>query len=328
MAYTKTTWTDRVLQYAKRYKLKDISTGSVVSTYDLEQVTGTVTASGTPLNATNLNKMEQGIADAHTLIDAKLSKTVTIASGVDLNTIIESGFYYVNSTVNTPEGYTKGQLIVSRGGTSITQIYAHYSNGDIYTRSGNPSTVGGNGAWTTWIKLITQDDADLFDNMLPLTGGTITGNLVVNGTITGSKVYGAVYNDYAELFEKDDYSKTYEFGHIIALNEETGKYKYATKDDSSLVVGVVSNNYGTLLGGDKGKSEEENLQKYIPIGLAGRLPIYIIGKIKAGDLITISDIEGVGIKSEDKVMGTIIGKALESKNYDEMGLINMLILNM
>lgn len=48
----------------------------------------------------------------------------------------------------------------------------------------------------------TDGDASWQDlpslNYLPLTGGTITGDLVVTGNITGDKVYGAVWNDYAE----------------------------------------------------------------------------------------------------------------------------------
>lgn len=66
MAYTKTTWIDRIVQFANRYT----KSGETSSEVTLVQSPGTVTQAGTAVNATNLNKMEQGIEDAHTHIAA------------------------------------------------------------------------------------------------------------------------------------------------------------------------------------------------------------------------------------------------------------------
>lgn len=41
---------DRIVQYANRYKLTDTTTGEVLGTFDFDEVTGTVTAEGTPIN--------------------------------------------------------------------------------------------------------------------------------------------------------------------------------------------------------------------------------------------------------------------------------------
>lgn len=60
MAYTKTTWVDRVVQYPNRYTKTSESTSSVTLTPDF----GTVTAAGTPVNAAHLNKIEAGIESA------------------------------------------------------------------------------------------------------------------------------------------------------------------------------------------------------------------------------------------------------------------------
>lgn len=62
MAYSKTTWVDRTVQYPTRYAKSNETTSSVTLTAD----PGTVTAAGTAVNATNLNKIETGIGDAHT----------------------------------------------------------------------------------------------------------------------------------------------------------------------------------------------------------------------------------------------------------------------
>lgn len=57
MAYTKTTWLDRVVQFPYRYT----KSGESASEVTLIRSPGTVTESGTPVNAANLNKMEDEI---------------------------------------------------------------------------------------------------------------------------------------------------------------------------------------------------------------------------------------------------------------------------
>ncbi|WEK53314.1 MAG: hypothetical protein P0Y55_12025 [Candidatus Cohnella colombiensis] len=65
MAYSKTTWFDRIVQFANRYT----KSGETSSEVTLVQFTGTVTQAGTVASAALMNKIEQGIADAHTMID-------------------------------------------------------------------------------------------------------------------------------------------------------------------------------------------------------------------------------------------------------------------
>lgn len=62
MAYIKTTWKDRVVEYVRRY----IKSGETSSEVTLFPSPGTITEEGTPITAFNLNKMETGISDAHT----------------------------------------------------------------------------------------------------------------------------------------------------------------------------------------------------------------------------------------------------------------------
>lgn len=60
MAYSKTTWLDRAVEFVNRYT----KSGETSTEVTLVQSPGTITQAGTPLNATNLNKLEQGVADA------------------------------------------------------------------------------------------------------------------------------------------------------------------------------------------------------------------------------------------------------------------------
>lgn len=111
----------------------------------------------------------------------------------DLNSITTSGFYRVESPSANGTG-SYGQLIVVHGGSdTITQIYGDYATGTLYTRSGNPSNVGGAGSWTAWRKLWNDAndgagsglDADLLDGyqsgngsgQIPISNGTACTNL-------------------------------------------------------------------------------------------------------------------------------------------------------
>lgn len=58
--YIKTVWQDRAVQYPNRYD----KSGETTTQVTLVANPGTVTQAGTPINATNLNNIEQGILDA------------------------------------------------------------------------------------------------------------------------------------------------------------------------------------------------------------------------------------------------------------------------
>lgn len=60
MAYSKTTWTDRIVQKPLTYTQQNNGDGTTT----LIPAEGTITQAGTPITATALNNMENGIADA------------------------------------------------------------------------------------------------------------------------------------------------------------------------------------------------------------------------------------------------------------------------
>lgn len=97
------------------------------------------------------------------------------SSNTDLNTLTTSGFYRLGSgATNDPTPNKYGQLLVIRGaGDTITQIIGDYATGILYTRSGNPSNVGGSGSYSSWRTIL--DSANYSSYALPLTGGTVTG---------------------------------------------------------------------------------------------------------------------------------------------------------
>lgn len=139
---------------------------------------------------------------------------------------------------------------------------------------------------------------------------------VITGELTATKVYNAVWNDYAEKFEK--HPKSYiEAGDIVSLDVESGSEVYRlSKEKDACIAGVCSDEYGHLLGGTGDKEYDE--KHFCNVGLAGRVKTKVIGKIKIGDRIVPSSIPGVGRKYISLLddMFSIVGYATESNDYE------------
>lgn len=96
MTYTKTNWTNKLVEKPMTFLLQQNADGTVT----LNPQEGTVTDPGTPVNAQNMNNIEQGITDAQnnlaTHTAEKASQTqlghVQIGNGinVDANGVIST----------------------------------------------------------------------------------------------------------------------------------------------------------------------------------------------------------------------------------------------
>ena len=182
----------------------------------------------------------------------------------------------------------------------------------------------GDGFYVTIFNDSTTDNA--VDNNINLTASSFS----TMKTFTASKVYNAVWNDYAELFERGSKS---EAGDIIMLDIDSNKEQYCiARRDAGPVVGVHSDTYAQLIGGEKVPDDQNtdhaiyNMPRYIPIGLAGRVNVKVMGDIKKGQKICLSDIPGVGraaIGGYDD--DYIVGVACEEHTGNEIDRIKMFI---
>ena len=171
---------------------------------------------------------------------------------------------------------------------------------------------------------------DIHDVGYIRTRGNITGPGSTKATISGYKVYGAVWNDYAELFLKDVSTKNYAPGTVICKVRGRDCYTESNADNRELVVGVCSDSYGMLLGGKEGNTLEQNLKEYIPVAVAGRVWANIRKGIyvREGDMLAVSRIDKgcvIPCDRNDLEFGTIVGKAL-SGNKDGKVLILVSIM--
>lgn len=148
-----------------------------------------------------------------------------------------------------------------------------------------------------------------------------------SGDFYATRVFNAVFNDYAELFLKYDPDEELNPGDVVVKVRGKNAYTKSNSYEDELVVGVVSDQYGHLLGGTG--DPEYDKKHYIPVGLAGKVNVNIrtFSEIEEGDLL-VSYINGLAIVSTNNKPGTIIGKVLnilESNNG--ITKAEMLIMN-
>lgn len=159
--------------------------------------------------------------------------------------------------------------------------------------------------------------------MAELSTTIVYGDLTATGDITGEKVFNAVYNDIAELFECEN-KNNFKPGDVLIMTK--GNLNYTNKEGDKRVVGVYSDTYGYLLGGENRRNLND-YGDYIPIGLSGRVNVKVIGPIKEGDLLETSNIKGYAQASLGDIPGTVFAKALESAKKGERKRVSALIMN-
>jgi len=142
-----------------------------------------------------------------------------------------------------------------------------------------------------------------------------------DGTQTGGA-------DLAEAFEVEGGVDAYEPGDLIAISETSDRC--VAKSDtpySTLVVGVYATKPGVLL---TERNINDSLDDTIPVGVVGVLPTKVSGEngpIRRGDLLVASSLSGHAMKGteQDRMLGAIVGKALQNFDGSGTGIIKVMV---
>jgi len=122
---------------------------------------------------------------------------------------------------------------------------------------------------------------------------------------------------YADLAEKYLSDKKYPVGTIMMIGGKK-EVTAAKNTKKHAVIGIVSEKPAYIMNSD--------LKNGLTVGLKGRLPVRLIGTCEKGDLITISENSGVGVSVKDNVILPFRIIALENKETEEEGLIEVVIM--
>ncbi len=124
--------------------------------------------------------------------------------------------------------------------------------------------------------------------------------------------------DWAEYMKKDS-EEQIPFGSLVCIRESGNTY--ACDQSDGKILGVASEHPTVIAGENRGSGS-------VPVGLTGLVKTRVSsknGEIKPGDMITLSDISGVGVKA-DKA-GIIVGRALEGYFSDDPNALGSILVS-
>ena len=253
-----------------------------------------------------------------TSFDEKMRLTGAGSLGIGTNTPSQK-LSIADGSIVLQTSTTDKVLIQSSGTASGGTITMSASNGNnsLYIRASDAVNKAGEIMFydpTTTLKTM-ELDGDF--------GGTGKSRIIVDELqITGG-------SDLAEYF-KVDASMKVEAGTVLSvMSDGSAKLQIAEKAYDSKVVGVVSGANGVSPGLMLQQKGVETVEGDYPIAITGRVYVKADATknpIKAGDLLTTSDMKGYAmkVKSYKKAQGAIIGKALTDLN-EGTGMVLVLL---
>lgn len=220
--------------------------------------------------------------------------------------VIVSGGIGVGGRVFSTGGFQSDTFVYANGVSIISTL--NYSNANV--ASYLPTYTGTFGDGSSGVifrgRTLTTGSSG--------TAGTITGTW----TLTGGSTLEATYADLAERFEAD---QVYDYGTVVQFGGD--KEITAVRDELSTdVFGVVSKSAAYLMNAGAGSSST-----HPAVALSGRVPVKVRGKVKKHDrLVSAGNGTARSAKPEETNPFTVIGRALEDKNSEDVGLLTAMVL--
>lgn len=178
-------------------------------------------------------------------------------------------------------------------------------------------TVDDTTAWTPHADEKLEDGVTQLSTQFP----TIQAGVNMNNT-THYKFRGlATSAEYADLAERYASDEEYEAGTVVRLGG-THEITQTMQAHDSDVFGIVSTSPGFEMNSGAGTDATHPF-----VALAGRVPCKVIGKVVKGQRIVSSNTPGhaMAIATPADQCYAIIGRALESKDTDDAGTIEVVV---
>lgn len=155
---------------------------------------------------------------------------------------------------------------------------------------------------------------------------TVDSIRVHDGATAGGFEVNAKQAQYADIAERYHADGIYEPGTVMSFGGEFEVTTSKVKNDPR-VMGVVSTDPYAVMNSPHRQPDLTN-EYHPPIALVGRVPTKVIGTCSKGDLMVSSATPGYA-EAWDGVTpvhpGCFIGKAVEDKNSEDPGLIEVLV---
>jgi hypothetical protein len=238
---------------------------------------------------------------------------------IDINTGTNNVQYYTPGAFNflsTIGSSATDTVITVNGGTLDITATSTLLRSKTLSTGGTATSGTITGAW----QLSSSSSLDVTLGSDFKTTKINAGSETTNGTIqgywslTGASRLQATYADLAEYYEGD---KDYKPGVVVVFGGDKEVTASGIMNDTR-VAGVVTTNPAYIM-----NQEQKGIK--VCIALAGRVPCWVVGRVKKGDLLTTASTHGCAMKANNPTLGSIIGKALEDKDSGEAGVIQIAV---
>lgn len=243
--------------------------------------------------------------NAATYTDSSTPAAGTAATN-HINAIGQSTLAATNGAVTTTNAaslYIAGAPVAGTNMT-ITNPWSFYVNGGNAYFGGNVTFNANLG--NIQLGNITNQNANGVGNI---------GNSTTYFNTAFVKSTSAQYADVAERYQAD---ADYPVGTVLIIGGDR-EVTQSTESGQTSIAGTVSENPGVLM--NRGL-EGPNV---VNVALLGRVPCRVKGTIKKGDLLMSSEHPGVATKVLEYQPGCVVGKALESYDSEDPGLIEIMV---
>jgi hypothetical protein len=242
---------------------------------------------------------------------ANISATEVIHTGRSYTPDATNTYNIGSSSFRFADAFT-GTLYVGNGTSGAIFAAGNVAIGNSTTRISTIHTAALNVSGSVTFATGTATDAvnTATPNTLVLrdSAGSFAAN-VVTAIATSAR-----YADLAEIYSSDE---AYEPGTVIKLGG-SAEITQTTSIEDLNVFGVISTDPAYLM-----NSEAEGL----PVALTGRVPVKVVGTVLKGERLISSHLPGVamalGFKEYDP--RKIIGRSLEQKTTDDLGVVEAVI---
>jgi hypothetical protein len=272
---------------------------------------GTTTLSTTHGNSVVPISNSSGQVDITSLaVNGYSTLTVTTGATPTLNHYTPGGVNFMTAAGSTAANTsitTYGTLDTSNGTLKATTI----------TTGASATTAAVTGTYQVQsgskIDLYTYGGT-LLTSTLSTGLATNTGSILGTWSLSGSSSLQATYSDLAEWYRAD---AEYTPGTVLVFGGEA-EVTTTNRVNDTRAAGIVTTAPAYVM-----NQELDGIRACI--ALAGRVPCRVIGKVKKGDMLTTSAIPGCAVKALTPTLGAIIGKALEDKDTNEAGVIEVAV---
>ena len=269
---------------------------------------GVVTGTGFTIGSAVINETELETIDGVTAGTVAASKAVVVDSDKDISAfrnVTATGSFIIGSADMNETDLEKLDGITN-GTAAANKALVADANIDIDTLR-NVGLTGTLTVPTVDVNIIqSTDSSEILVNEAMRVSGTIT------GTATAAQ-----YSDLAEKYVADS---QYAPGTVVIFGGDNEVSTTEVSHDPR-VAGVVSTAPAYLM------NDSLEATHVIELALTGRVPCKVKGVVAKGDMIVSSNVAGVGMKlnSASYQVGCIIGKALESKDTPDEGVIEVVV---